>query len=311
VAADSSQAQTRPKTFLDKIVYSLTIETIERSTFTIIVDRFTNERLVAYLDGRLAFQKDADQTRLIGEVKVGEGSFYHYIRQFDASGKLMFTGDPANPELDITAKYEDFRASRSTGGPGDTTTTQLKDYRVIITLTIKGDRKEPRVTLDLQRISPDGRMEPSFDPQGDAISYLISGKFKDELTPQERSSLLTTSLAGIGSSILSSPLTELMRRELGFVSSLDVLYYGGNIKEQTDIRLSGKVGDAVIQFGGRVFSDIGNANVNIQLPMSSVLGSESWRNFVFELSRQTDPFETSDQRSEPTNSAKLVYRIIF
>jgi hypothetical protein len=71
------------------------------------------------------------------------------------------------------------------------------------------------------------------------------------------------------------------------------------------------VGDAVIQFGGRVFSDIGNANVNIQLPMSSVLGSESWRNFLFELSRQTDPFETSEQRSEPTNSAKIVYRIVF
>jgi hypothetical protein len=45
--------------------------------------------------------------------------------------------------------------------------------------------------------------------------------------------------------------------------------------------------------------------------MSSLLGSESWRNFVFELSRQSDPFETSQQRSEPTNSAKLVYRIIF
>jgi hypothetical protein len=308
---DTSESTEQRETFLDKVVYNLTVETLERSTFTIIIDRFTNERLVAYLDGRLTFQKDRDQTRLIGEVQVGEGSFYHYIRQFDATGKLTFTGDPTNPELDITATYQDFRASQSAISVGDTTTTQLKDYRVTITMRLQGDRREPRVSLDLQRTTPDGRTEPSYDPQGDAISYLISGKFKDELTPQERSSLLTTSLAGIGSSILSGPLTDLMRRELGFISSVDVLYYGGNIKEQTDIRLSGKVGDAVIQFGGRVFSDIGNANVNIQLPMSSVLGSESWRNFVFELSRQTDPFETSEQRSEPTNSAKLIYRITF
>jgi hypothetical protein len=311
IARDTAVAQGQRETFLDKVVYNFTVETLERSTFTIIVDRFTNERLVAYLGGRLTFHKDSAQTRLIGEVDVGEGSFYHYIRQFDASGRLVFTGDPANPELDITATHDDFRVSQSAVGFGDTTAAQLMDYRVIITLTIKGDRREPRVSIDLERIASDGRTEPSFDPQGDAISYLISGKFKDELTPEERSSLLTTSLAGIGSSILSGPLTDLMRRELGFISSVDVLYYGGNIKEQTDIRLSGKVGDAVIQFGGRVFSDIGNANVNIQLPMSSVLGSESWRNFLFELSRQTDPFETSEQRSEPTNSAKIVYRIVF
>ena len=45
--------------------------------------------------------------------------------------------------------------------------------------------------------------------------------------------------------------------------------------------------------------------------MSSIIGSESWRNFVFELERRVDEFESANQRPEPTNSAKILYRIIF
>jgi len=76
------------------------------------------------------------------------------------------------------------------------------------------------------------------------------------------------------------------------------------------VRLTGEVGEAVIRFGGRVFSDISNANWSVQLPMSSVLGSEKWRNLIIEAERRVEGVETYEQRRE-SNSVRLVYRITF
>ncbi|MBM4168503.1 MAG: AsmA family protein [Ignavibacteria bacterium] len=298
------------RSFLNNIVYNIAIETMGVTQLRIIINQITNEVLFADLKGRLFFNKESDVVRLTGEVEVGSRSFYNYIRQFQASGKLLFTGDPENPELDVLAKYEGYHVIGSATAAVDTARGPVEDERVIVSLDIKGTRKEPKVTMGLTRENLAGNLVESTDIQADAISFLVSGKFRDELTPQERSSLFTTSLAGIGSSILSGPLTEFMRREFGFISSVDVLYYGGNIQGATDVRLTGEIGDAVVKFGGRVFSDISNANINVQIPMSGIFNSERWRNFVFELERRTETFEGFEQRKE-INGAKLLYRITF
>ena len=69
-------------------------------------------------------------------------------------------------------------------------------------------------------------------------------------------------------------------------------------------------GDAVIRLGGRVFSDISNANVSVQFPMSSVVGSEAWRNLILELERRVEGVESIEQR-RPSNGLRLLYRITF
>jgi len=74
--------------------------------------------------------------------------------------------------------------------------------------------------------------------------------------------------------------------------------------------VTGEVGEAVIRFGGRVFSDIGNANASVQLPMSSVLGSEKWRNLIIEVERRVEGMESYEQRRE-LNGVRLIYRITF
>jgi len=298
------------RSFLDNVVYNIAIETMGVTQLRIIINQITNEVLFADLKGRLFFSKESDVVRLTGEVEVGNRSFYNYIRQFQASGKLLFTGDPENPELDVLAKYEGYHLIGAGTAAVDTARGPLEDEKVIVSLEIKGTRREPKVTMGLTRENLAGNFLESSDVQADAISFLVSGKFRDELTPQERSSLFTTSLAGIGSSILSGPLTEFMRREFGFISSVDVLYYGGNIQGATDVRLTGEIGDAVVKFGGRVFSDISNANINVQIPMSGIFNSDRWRNFIFEMERRTETFEGFEQRKE-INGAKLLYRITF
>lgn len=300
------------RSFLERIDFDLSIETQGITQVRFVFNPLTNEELFADLRGRLAFSKVGDQKRLTGEVEVTDRSYYSFIQKFEAKGKLLFTGDPINPELDVVARYEGIYRPDTTAGLRSKQTETAREQRVAVILEITGARSEPKVKIGLER-ERDGRLVrvTEGDIESDAISFLISGTFRDELTQQQRSTLLGGNLLmGLTSSVLSGPLSEFLRREFGYIRSVDVLFYGGGFDQTPDIRVTGEVGDAVIRFGGRVFSDRLGPNVNIQLPMSSVLNSDRWRNLILELERRDELVETFDERRK-ANSARLVYRITF
>lgn len=294
------------RSFLDNIVYNLSIETAGLTQVRFVFNQLTNEELSADLKGRLVFTKDESGARVTGELEVGQRSYYKYFKTLQATGKLFFTGDITNPELEIIATYQ------GTYTPADTTLTEQK---VIVRLDITGTRSEPKVIMGLEVYDRDGNKLPRrADVQSDAIAFLVSGTFKEEMTQGEESNLLATSLLGsIGSSLLSGPLTDLVRNQVGYITSIDVYYYGGanrSVSESADIRLTGEVGDAVIRLGGRVLEDLRNTNVSIQFPMSSITGSEAWRNLILELERRSEGIESFEQRRQ-SNGLRLLYRISF
>lgn len=313
--------QTSSKSFLDNIVYNLAVETQGVTQLRFIFSDFTNEQLLAELKGRTTFTKDGEQMRLTGELDLGNRSYYNNFKKLDATGKLKFTGDPLNPELDIVARYEGVhRGLRDT--VGSTTTSGIQslpsgargsEQKVVVKVFITGTRDQPKVKMGLEQYDPLGNLirEERGDVEGDAIAFLVTGTFRDELTQQDRLSLAGSSvLGGVASSILSGPLTDLLRKEFGIVRSVDVLYYGGSFQESADVRLTGELGDAVFRLGGRVLSDLNNTNVSIQLPMSAIVGSEKWRNLVLEAERRVQGVESIDQRRE-SRGLRLLYRIIF
>jgi hypothetical protein len=295
------------KSFLDNIVYNLSIETQGVTQLRFVFSNFTNEQLLAELKGRTAFTKDGDQMHLTGELDLGNRSYYNNFKKLDATGKVRFTGDPLNPELDIVATY--------TGTHRDTTSSARLSggsVKVVVKVYITGAKDSPKVRMGLAEYDQAGNLQRERpDMEGDAIAFLVTGSFRDELTQQDKLSLAGSSvLGGVASSILSGPLTDLLRKEIGLVRSVDVLYYGGTIQETADVRLTGEVGDAVFRLGGRVFSDLNNTNISIQLPMSAIVGSEKWRNLVLEAERTVLGVETVDQRRE-SKGVRLLYRIIF
>jgi hypothetical protein len=317
-SAQGAQEVSPPKaeSFLDNIVYNLTVESQGVTQLRFVFNDFTNEQLLADLQGRTAFTRDGEQMRLTGELKLGSRSYYNYFKKLDATGKLRFTGDPLSPELDVVASYEGVHR-----GALDTATTLLSgsqsgatgSEKVVVKVYITGSRDQPKVRMSLERYDPTGNLirEERKDVEGDAIAFLVTGTFRDELTQQDRLSLAGSSvLGGMASSILSGPLTDLLRKEFGIVRSVDVLYYGGSFQESADLRLTGELGEAVFRLGGRVLSDLNNTNVSIQLPMSAIVGSEKWRNLVLEAERTVQGVETFDQRRE-SRGVRLLYRIIF
>jgi hypothetical protein len=267
---------------------------------------FTNEQLLAELNGRTAFTRDGDQVRLTGELGLGSRSYYNNFKKLDATGKIKFTGDPLNPELDVVATYEGVH--RDTSGVARLSGGGVK---VVVKVFITGTRDQPKVKMGLAEYDQLGNLlKERADMDGDAIAFLVTGSFRDELTQQDKLSLAGSSvLGGVASSILSGPLTDLLRKEFGIVRSVDVLYYGGG-SESADVRLTGEVGDAVFRLGGRVLSDLNNTNISIQLPMSAIVGSEKWRNLLLEAERTVQGVEFVDQRRE-SKGLRLLYRIIF
>ena len=302
------------KSFLDNIVYNLAIETQGVTQLKFVFSNFTNEQLLAELQGRTAFTRDGDQMRLTGELELGNRSYYNNFKKLGATGRVKFTGDPINPELDVVAAYEGtHRDTTSAGGYGGGARSAGGSVKVVVKVYITGTRDQPKVKMGLSEFDQLGNlMKERPDKEGDAIAFLVTGSFRDELTQQDKLSLAgSTVLGGVASSILSGPLTDLLRKEFGIVRSVDVLYYGGGtLQESADLRLTGELGDAVFRLGGRVLSDLNNTNISIQLPMSAIVGSEKWRNLMLEAERTVQGVETVDQRRE-SKGVRLLYRIIF
>jgi hypothetical protein len=299
-------SQSAEASFLDAISYDISIETKGPTQLRFVFNTQTSEELFADLQGHLFFNKTSEASRLTGQVDVGNRSYYRFIKEFEATGKLLFTGSVFNPELDITASYQG--THRETGSD---TTDQVQ-----VTLQITGTRNEPKTKILLATKAPsetDWKEWDKGDEEANAISFILSGQYRDELTDQQRMNLIGTNLGfALASGMLTGPLSEAIRRNTwGYIQSVDVIYTGGQFKESADVRLTGQIGEAVIRAGGRVLNDWTNANVSVELPVSSIVKSDQFRNLIITLEHRVEGVENIDEQRRASNGARLYYRIVF
>ncbi|MBI2428091.1 MAG: hypothetical protein HYV29_04730 [Ignavibacteriales bacterium] len=73
-----------------------------------------------------------------------------------------------------------------------------------------------------------------------------------------------------------------------------------------NINVRVEIFDAIINAGGRVFSNINNTNISIQRP---ILGKEN-SNFMLEVEKKTENFSYSLE-SRTILSARIFYRFTF
>ena len=71
-----------------------------------IFNPVTNEELVAALNGK--FTITGDGKRWTGDLTINR-AYYNFIKRFDATGTISYTGDFLNPELNIVATYQGTR----------------------------------------------------------------------------------------------------------------------------------------------------------------------------------------------------------
>jgi hypothetical protein len=321
--APATQAAVPKRSFVDRIDFDLVLQTQGNTQVRFVFNRQTNDVLFADLRGRLGFQRDPSATRLTGEVEVTNRSYYNFLKRFGATGKIMFTGDPLNPELDITARYEGIHRTLAAPGsieqPGG---SAGREERVAVILYLKGPRSKLETRFDLEIEKADGSKllksasAAPGDIEADAIAFVMSNQFRDELSEKERTAMLGQNLGyGLASGLITGPLSETLRRSTrGSIQSLDVIYYGGGqFGEGTDIRLTGQLGDAIYRIGGRVFGEggIDRSNVIVELPLSAVLNSPKLRNLVLTLERRADDTGNLGNLYRTSSGAKILYRFTF
>lgn len=300
--------------FLNGLTYDLALSTKGTTNIRMIFNPTTNEELYAELDGKIYIQRYSNRNYFIGEISISDRSYYNFFKKFEAAGKLKFIGDPNNPELDIKATYTGFRQVQAS--PQDTT---IIDQKVIIGLDITGTRLEPNLKMSIKIDDKDyNELIQSGDLQSDAISFLFTNKFKDDLTNKEKSEIIAgigtsagkSIIAGATSTMLSGILTDFLRKEFGFIRTAEVTYAGGSLQQSADLRLSGQIFNAYWRFGGKIFDDINNANVSFILNFGDVFNSPKVKNFFLELERKVDGRDYGIDK-KLTNSAKIYYKWSF
>ncbi|OLD79452.1 MAG: hypothetical protein AUI33_02690 [Ignavibacteria bacterium 13_1_40CM_2_61_4] len=307
----TAEVRDRGSLFLDRLRYNLSIETRGTTAIKMIFTPSTNEELYAELDGRVSVVNSQGYPSVTGEIAVLPHSYYNFFRRFDASGKLKFVGQWDNPELEIEATYESYRTD-----PAHDSLQQ----KVIVQLNIGGSRYEPKLDMSMKvQLQPD--QEPvdwasqarGGDVQSDAISFILTGKFRDELTSKERgdiaSSVGSTAGSGLTSGLLSGVLTDFLRQEFPFIRSAEVSYAGGSFQQGANVRLSGEAFKGYWQVGGKILNDIGNANVSYQMSLGDVLKAPSIHNLFLEIQRRVEGDISEEKKL--TNEARLYYRFSF
>jgi len=314
--SSSSMANMVHNSFLDGINYDVYIETQGTTTLRFVFNTQTSEELFADLQGRLYFNRTPALSRLTGQVDVGTRSYYNFIKKFEATGKLLFTGNILNPELNVTATYQ---------GTHDTTSTQSqsagisgtgKAPEVLVTLKITGTRNEPKTKISLQTKTYSDKEWTNWkdgDDEANAVSYILAGQFRNELTDQQRMGLIGTNLGfALALGTVNGLISDAVRKSTwGYIQSVDVIYSGGQFSQSTDLRLTGQVGQTIIRAGGQVLSDLTNANLSVELPMSSIVNSERYRNLILTLERRVEGLQNAEEQRRASNGVRLFYRITF
>ncbi|MBP9211571.1 MAG: hypothetical protein KBF97_02165, partial [Bacteroidetes bacterium] len=301
------------RTFLDGFGYELGIETRNNVRVQMIFNANAGayEELVAELNGKMVLKKDEAGQQLIGTINVGDGSNYQYYKKFKATGSLTFVGDPQNPQLNILAKYSGTHLKNI----ADPTSAE----GVVVSLEITGNRANPKIKIGLATVDPNdpnSRETPrQGDVENDAIAFLLTstqsepGLFREELTALDRNKLGAQLNEAISGTFVNNLLSGLVndfieKNNIPFVKRVEVRNV---MASDPDIVTRLEVSSAVISIGGKVFTDVSNTNVSVQMP---VLGRQN-RNFIFEVEKKTENADYTSAQAKTILGARLFYRFTF
>ena len=299
----------------DRYKYKVTGDTV-KSTFvhldfnvktentvyaSIDFNNLTRDRLFGELTADLDIKTENGIMQAYGRVEVGGDSYYRFYRDFKLDeSNITFDGDISNPVLDIKGVYSSEKNIEQYGTVSSAT--------VEVVITIKGNVKEPELTLNLFQ---DGSQVSGSDAQSDAITYLLFGRYKSELTASERTSVASSLGASVGSLYASSYLSQTVREILPFIVDAQFSYTEGNVNE-TDLELISELGEARVKFGGKLLKDVKNFELVIDYPLNRLLNLNLPETLLLEFAREEKEQTLSISPADKlTTEIKILYKIKF
>ena len=285
------------------VTYNVNVKTVKNAIISIIFNTLTSEELYGEMQSDLYLSNlNNGSLEINGNVDIVGDSYYRYYRNFKVKdSKLIFMGPADNPQLSISAVYE----NKSVTQNSFLSTNETQGIQIVLKIT--GTKRKPVLTLTLVE---NGEEKTGSDAQADAISYLLFGVSKNSLTSGQEASLARNFGASTGSNILSALLGNAIRNIAPFILNAELNYSGENLQTGTDIRITSSVGDAIVKVGGKVFSGIENTEINVEYPLNRLLNMNISNNLVIEFSRMIDEAGFNGGRSVYTG-VKLSYKLMY
>lgn len=287
-----------------RVDYEVGVRVENSARINIILSQAVNQKLLVEMRGELNYESLAGEVRAQGAFDLMPGSKLEFFKTFDAQGKIRFETDVTNPYLDILATYtSDYIDPRNTNSAPEEVAVKIK---------INGPLKDLGKNLATntesigvyvgQRDIQNNVRDIRYD-YADAFSFILIGKFKDDLTAQDRAQVAgqTNAIGNTATSFLGSVLTSFVNSAVGdLVNNIQISQAG----DYTKFSLSGRIQNLRYSFGGttEVFQNIGKANLKIEYLFNP--------KFLIRLERK-DPIGQTYVLDEKINEMALKYKFEF
>lgn len=295
-------ARTEQKLNVD---YQINIKTENAGRLVFILSQVANQKLTVQMQGGLKYSNISGESLAQGSFELMQGSKLEFLgKTFDATGAIRFENDITNPYLDITSTY-----TADYINPRDETATP---QQVAVKIKIKGpladlgknlvnNQESLSIYVGARNIQNDVR-ETRYD-YADAFSFILFGKFKDDLTAQDRAQVSTQAnlVGSTATSFLGSILTNFMNSAVGdLVNNISITQAG----YYTKFSVSGNFKKFRFTLGGttETFQNISKANFGIIYNFSP--------KFSIRFDRK-DPIVMSFGLDEKVDELALKYKFEF
>ena len=283
--------------------YEIEIRTENSAKAVIILSQAANQELIVEMRGDLKYSNFSGETRAQGAFELLQDSKLEFFKTFDATGLLRFESDITNPYLDIVATYtNDYVNPREENSQPQEVAVKIKIRSPLSELgkSLAGNTESIGVYIGSKNIQNNIR-DTRYD-YADAFSFILTGKFKDDLTVQDKTNVAGQTLGSTGYSLLGSVLTNYLNSSVGdLVNNIQINQTG----YATKFSLSGKIQNLRYSFGGttEVFQNIGKANLKFDW-------SPFGPSFLIRIERR-DPVASQFGLEDKVSEFALKYRFEF
>ena len=283
------------------IDFDLNVKTQKTIYVSIDFNNLTRDRLFGEVQADLTMKTEGKNIVANGRLDVVGNSYYKLYRNFKISNSsVTFDGPIDDPSINLQAVYTGTKTSNQ---PGVSSSTEVQ-----VMATISGKVSKPTVELKLLE---GGNEVSSSDAQGDAITYLLFGKFKNELTDSERQSVASSVGTTVGSNYISSILSQSVRDVLPFLVDAEFNYTEGKV-EDTDVQLTSEFGDATVKVGGKLFKEVKNFDFVVDYPLNKMFNLDLPETLLMQFFRQEVNNTVLGTDLTTTNTGlKIIYKIKF
>ena len=282
--------------------YHINVKIQNDAKLTFILSPALNQKLIVEARGDMTYESTNGRTRAQGVFDVLSGSRLEFFKTFDATGSLRFESDITNPYLDIVATYTGEYTDKSNQIEPVAVKIKLKGTLDDLGKNLASNPDNIGVYVGARDIANDVS-DPAYD-YADAFSFVLIGKFKSDLTANDKNSLASGSAFDIkntATSFLGPVLTGFVNSAVGdVVNNIQVGEYNNSYK----FSISGKVQNLRYSFGGVTdkLKDINQATLRLEYLFNP--------NFLIRLERK-DPIVEYYSDEQKISELGLKYKFEF